>query len=63
MNTIKKILAAIGKFLKFTYALQIVVGVVGVIEILAGHLFIGLFLITFGVISAIHEFAENKLKS
>jgi hypothetical protein len=62
METIKKIIKAIGKFLHYAYFAQILIGVLGVIQILAGHTFWGLVIIALGVISAINEWNENKPK-
>jgi hypothetical protein len=62
METVKKIISAIGKFLHYAYFAQILIGVLGVIQILAGHTFWGFVVIALGIVSAINEWNENKAK-
>jgi uncharacterized membrane protein len=62
METLKKIIAAIGKFLHYAYFAQILIIVLGTIQILAGHTFWGFVIIALGVVSAFFEYNENKTK-
>ena len=54
-------LAAVVKFLAFPYNAQIIVGVVGVLKLLAGHLFFGLILLAYAAISAVREYQLRKV--
>jgi hypothetical protein len=59
MQTVKLILAAIGKFLKYAYASQITIGVFGIVEFIAGHKLIALLIIAWGILLTINEY-KNK---
>jgi hypothetical protein len=56
-----KVLAAIGKFLKWGFASQVTIAVFGVIDIIAGHALIGLLIITWGVLLAINDFKQGRV--
>jgi hypothetical protein len=62
MEIIKKAIVAIGKFLHYAYFAQILIGVLGVVQLLAGHTFWGFVVIALGIVSAINEWNENKPK-
>jgi hypothetical protein len=62
METLKKFISAIGKFLHYAYFAQILIGVWGVTQFLAGHTFWGFIIIALGVVSAFFEYNENKTK-
>ena len=59
MKTVKLILVAIGKFLKYAYASKITIGVFGLVEFFAGHKFWAIVIIAWGVLLTINE-AQNK---
>jgi hypothetical protein len=59
MQTVKLILAAIGKFLKYAYASQITIGVFGIVEFIAGHKLIALLIIAWGILLTVNEY-KNK---
>jgi hypothetical protein len=59
MQTVKLILAAIGRFLKYAYASQITIGAFGIVEFIAGHKLIALLIITWGILLTINEY-KNK---
>ena len=59
MQTLKLILAAIGKFLKYAYASQITIGVFGVVEFIAGHKLVALLIIAWGILLTVNEY-KNK---
>jgi hypothetical protein len=62
METLKKIITAIGKFLHYAYFAQILIGVLGVVQLLAGHTFWGFVIIALGIASAFFEYRENQSK-
>jgi len=61
LDYLKLGLAAVGKFLKFAFAAEITIGVFGVLKLLAGHTFVGLLILTWGVLLAISEYKQNKI--
>jgi hypothetical protein len=60
METLKKFISAIGKFLHYAYFAQILIVALGTIQILAGHTVFGLIVIALGIVSTINEINENK---
>lgn len=60
LSYLKIAFAALVKYTAFPYNAQIIVAVVGVIRILAGHTFFGLVLIAYAGISAAREHQFGK---
>jgi hypothetical protein len=59
MKTFKIILAAIGKFLHYSFAAEITIGIFGVVEFLAGHHFWALIILAWGVLLTITKLAKD----
>ena len=60
MKTLKLILAAIGKFLHYSFSSQLTIGVFGIVELLSKHYFWGVVIIIWGLVLTITKLVKDE---
>jgi hypothetical protein len=60
MEIIKKIISAIGKFLKWGFASQVTIVAFGTVSVLKGHKLFGLIVIAWAILLTVNDYFQNK---